>query len=176
MSFEGGECAEARASSSSTTPDVSPMSRALGLSVTGETTPTLSADATTQPATTQPSPAYVFPGASSSSESDDGIFCLCGSSRLSRVHGSEAQAHAPGGGGRDDEPVRVSRLEERRRAGRIVLSLAQAGSNQLSRVSVMIVRDYKSELDWRFCEASRGDTHGNARLGCDDCATTGGFS
>ncbi|ACO63914.1 predicted protein [Micromonas commoda] len=68
VSFEGGECAEARASSSSTTPsEVSPMSRALGLSVTGETTPTLSADATTQPATTQPSPATP-----AVSESDDG--------------------------------------------------------------------------------------------------------
>ena len=67
VSFEGGECAEARASSSSTTPDVSPMSRALGLSVTGETTPTLSADATTQPATAQPSPATP-----AVSESDDG--------------------------------------------------------------------------------------------------------
>jgi hypothetical protein len=67
VSFEGGECAEARASSSSTTPEVSPMSRALGLSVTGETTPTLSADATTQPATAQPSPATP-----AVSESDDG--------------------------------------------------------------------------------------------------------
>ena len=52
--------------------------------------------------------------------------------QLSRVHGSEARAHAPGGGGRDDEPVRVSRLEERRRAGRVVLVLD--GSNRLSRV------------------------------------------
>ena len=51
VSFEGGECAEARASSSAAvTPEVSPMSRALGLSVAGETTPTLSGDAT-QPAT-----------------------------------------------------------------------------------------------------------------------------
>ena len=52
MSFEGGECAEARASSQTSTPEVSPMSRALGLSVTGETTPTptLSAEVPTRPA------------------------------------------------------------------------------------------------------------------------------
>ena len=56
VSFEGGECAEARASSSAAvTPEVSPMSRALGLSVTGETTPTLSGDATQPATTTQPS-------------------------------------------------------------------------------------------------------------------------
>ena len=52
VSFEGGECAEARASSQTSTPEVSPMSRALGLSVTGETTPTptLSAEVPTRPA------------------------------------------------------------------------------------------------------------------------------
>ena len=56
VSFEGGECAEARASSSAAvTPEVSPMSRALGLSVAGETTPTLSGDATQPATTTQPS-------------------------------------------------------------------------------------------------------------------------
>ena len=56
VSFEGGDCAEARASSSAAvTPEVSPMSRALGLSVAGETTPTLSGDATQPATTTQPS-------------------------------------------------------------------------------------------------------------------------
>jgi hypothetical protein len=43
VSFEDGECAEAKAAASASTPEVSPMSRALGLTESGgEATPTFS--------------------------------------------------------------------------------------------------------------------------------------